>query len=53
MHEFDECIGIEILEGLYQKSLEMKEIYYQTIGRLLKKPDNPFKYSSIPEMKFN
>ena len=28
LHEFDECIGVEILEGLYQKSLELKEMYY-------------------------
>ena len=27
MHEFDEVIGVEILEGLYQKSLELKETY--------------------------
>ena len=27
MHEFDEVIGVEILEGLHTKSMEIKEIY--------------------------
>ena len=54
MHEFDEVIGIEILEGLYQKSLELKEAYYAVMAKTLKQTDvrfNPFHYSSIPEMK--
>jgi hypothetical protein len=27
MHEFDRCIGIELLDSLHQKSLEMKKVY--------------------------
>ena len=50
-HEFDEVIGIEILEGLHQKSLELKENYYSAMTKVLKIIDNPFHYSSIPEMK--
>ncbi len=27
MHEFDRCIGVELLENLYKKSLEMQDVY--------------------------
>ena len=27
MHEFSRCMGVELLENLHKKSLEMKEVY--------------------------
>jgi len=27
MHNFDRCIGIEILEGLYKQSVDLKSVY--------------------------
>jgi hypothetical protein len=27
MHEFDRCIGVELLENLFKKSVEMKSMY--------------------------
>jgi len=27
MHEFDKCLGVELLDGLYEKSVEMKNLY--------------------------
>lgn len=27
MHDFEECIGVELLENLHKKSLELKQLY--------------------------
>lgn len=29
MHPFDKCIGIELLQSLFQKSVELKDTYEQ------------------------
>ncbi len=29
VHDFDEVVGVEHLEGLYLKSLELKDLYYE------------------------
>lgn len=34
MHDFDRCLGIEILESLYKKSLELKEVFTLTQNKL-------------------
>lgn len=31
LHDFDRCIGVEILENLYCKSLEMKEVFQAAV----------------------
>ena len=33
MHNFDRCIGIEILEGLYKQSEELKTVYEKQSGK--------------------
>jgi hypothetical protein len=32
MHEFDRCIGVELLENLHLKSLELKEVYERAVS---------------------
>lgn len=27
MHEFDKCMGVELLENLHKTSLQIKEVY--------------------------
>ena len=51
MHEFDEVIGVEILDGLYQKSLEIKDICTDIVPNILKQPDNPLRFGACPDIK--
>ena len=51
MHQFDRVIGIEILEGLYTKSCELKDVYYSTFPRVLEEEGNPFGFEKMPELE--
>ena len=50
VHDFDEVIGIENLEGLYLKSLELKDMYYEIYPQHVQSQKSGS--YSIPEMKF-
>ncbi|CAG9327122.1 unnamed protein product [Blepharisma stoltei] len=51
LHNFDKCIGIEILEGLYNVSLQLKRVYEETFpSEISTRPD--LWDSKIPEIEF-
>lgn len=33
MHNFDRCVGIEILQGLFNQSEQLKEVYEKNTGK--------------------
>ena len=50
LHPFDACIGIEILEGLYDHSAALADTYREYFPQLV--TDNPESYQSIPDLQF-
>ena len=50
VHDFDEVIGIEFLEGLYQKSLELKALYDDMYPKYIQEQGDDTR--KVPEMKF-
>lgn len=40
MHNFERCIGVELLESLYQKSCELKAIYDHIHENKAMNPEN-------------
>lgn len=48
LHNFDKSVGIEILEGLYNVSVQQKEVYDTQFPEEVK--NNPDLFSNIPEV---
>jgi len=50
LHEFDKCVGIELLEGLYETSLHLKEIYDNEFSNVMNDNHQLFPFTRKPEI---
>ena len=50
LHEFDKCIGVELLDSLYKKSVEMKKSYEEEFvyGENSSKVKSLFGFTNAP-----
>ena len=51
MNQFDRVISIEMLEGIYTKSCELKDVNYSTFTLVLEEEGNPFAFEKMPELE--
>lgn len=51
-HEFDKCIGIEYLDGLFKKSMDLRDIYFEKFPDALRE-DMFITYGTVPELEFH